>query len=1110
MKATARSLRVGLSVVALLLAMMATGFAQTYTATVTGTVTDQQGAAVANAKVTAANQGTRLDYTATTSDSGVYTIPFLPVGVYVITVEAAGFKKVVSNEVKLEVNQTARINLSLTVGGVSDTVNVTDVAPVLQTESVTVGGVITSQTATNLPLNGRNFQQLTLLMPGVVTPNPGAFTGAGMGAQGRPYVNGNREQGNAFLLDGVSVDETIDNRIGYKPSVDALAEFRVETSNSSSEFGNVTGATVNATLKSGTNQYHGNVFEFLRNDKFDANSWANNRASAPDATGKIVGAPKQKLRRNVFGGTIGGPIIKEKLFFFGDYQGTEERTGGGTLRTVPLAAWRTGNLSDIATPIRDPRTGQPFAGNIIPADRIVNPAARALFANPALYPLPNRPGIANNYVTDFANFVGGYQFDVKIDARWSEKDSLSARYYFGDYEQGVTKTALPSDISATGFSRPQGIVLNWTRNLGSTIVNEARVGLSRATFISINQDPNNIGGGNSKLGIPGSQALPGFSNLRITGTGGIGSTAITEDNVTNTFHYGDNLTLVKGTHTFKMGGQWQRYQQNRFYPGNNGQLGFFSYDGRFTGNGFADFLLDQLAQKGIGNTGGSNPGTWGHRQNRIGIFFQDDYKVRSNLTLNLGMRWEYTSPVIEVKDRQANFDITNGRQLLAGRDGNSRALYNSFYKGFEPRVGFAWTPSKFANKLVVRAGYGITQYMEGTGSNLRLPLNSPFFAEADVTFDQTSGPGTITRGFTDVIVRNQVAGIIRIWNPDLRPQFTQQWNLTLEYQLGSSSSFSAAYVGNKATHLVAPADFNQALPDPGPVTGWRPLQQRRPLFRFPNLQLVTAIGGTDSYGNSNYNGLQLSYRQRYAKGLEFLASYTYSKTLTDNIGYYGSGGGVAGLGFYQRNYYDRNSDYGRAFFDARNVFSWAGSYELPVGKGRAWAAGLHPALNAVIGGWNVNSIVSIRSSFPLSIRANDNSQQAPRAGGYPNVVNGVSPYNSDGLRRALSNVPADGGYFNRDAFTLPAAGTFGNAGVGIVTATGFTNVDFGIGKKFYFTERYHLDFRADFYNLPNHPNFSPPNVNWSDTANFGKINGTYGGGTAAGARNLEFSLKFFF
>ncbi|MCA1607495.1 MAG: carboxypeptidase-like regulatory domain-containing protein, partial [Acidobacteria bacterium] len=290
-----------------------TASAQTFTATLTGAVTDPNGAVVPNVQVVATNQGTKLEYTAQTSESGVYTIPFLPIGNYVISVESTGFKKLLSNEIKLEVNQTARVDFTLEVGEVSQQVTVEGVAPILQTESTTVGQVITGNTTVNLPLNGRNFQQLALLVPGAITPNPGGFTGVGPGAQGRPYVNGNREQGNAFLLDGVSVDETIDNRIGYKPNVDAIGEFRIETSNSSSEFGNVTGATVNATLKSGTNDFHGNLFEFIRNDALDANSWSNNRA----------GAPKQKLRQNIFGGTLGGPIIRNRVFFFTAYQGTK-------------------------------------------------------------------------------------------------------------------------------------------------------------------------------------------------------------------------------------------------------------------------------------------------------------------------------------------------------------------------------------------------------------------------------------------------------------------------------------------------------------------------------------------------------------------------------------------------------------------------------------------------------------------------------------------------------------------------------------------------------------------------------------------------------------------
>ncbi len=1098
--------------------------AQTFTATLTGTVSDPSGGALPNAKVIVTNQGTKLDYTTTTTDAGIYTLPFLPVGAYVISVEASGFKKLVSNELRLEINQTARVNLTMQVGAVSEQVTISDIAPVLQTENTTVGGVISGNTTTALPLNGRNFQQLALLVPGAVTPNPGAFTGPGQAAQGRPYVNGNREQGNSFLLDGVSVDETIDNRIGYKPNVDAIAEFKIETSNSSAEFGNVTGATVNATMKSGTNEFRGNVFEFVRNDAFDANSWANNRSTDP-STGK---APrKRKLRQNIFGGTLGGPIIREKLFFFTDYQGILNRTGGSALRSVAPVAWRNGDLSSISPFIRDPqRPGlcqatpaaptagvnyqeSCFPGSIIPTTRF-SAAARALFADPRLYPLPTGTGVNNNYLTNDANAVEQHQFDVKIDARLTDKDNFSGRYSFADFKSTPTKLALPTDVSTKSTSRPQNIALNWTRTISSTIINEARLGFNRAVFISDLFDVNGLGNGNSKFGIPGTQAGPGLANIRIgNGLTGLGSTGVTEDNVTNTFHYGDNLTILAGRHSFKMGGQWQRYQQNRFYPGNNGLLGYFDYGGaRFTNQAFGDFLLDQLNQKGVGNNGGTNPGTWGHRQNRIGLFFQDDFKVRNNLTLNLGMRWEYTSPVIEVNDRQANYDIKTGARLVAGQNGNSRALYRPFRKGFEPRLGFAWTPGAFNNRLVVRAGYGITQYMEGTGSNLRLPLNFPFFIESDTPFDRSSGAGTITRGFTDVTFTNTPSGLIRIWNPDIRPQFTQQWNLTMEYQLDNTTSLSVGYVGHNATHLVAPQDFNQPLPGVGPAadaTGrvlWADAQTRRPLFAV--LPRVTAASGTDTNSNSNYNGLQVLARKRLANGFEFMGSYTFSKTLTDNIGYYGSGG-VAGLVFYQGNQYNRRADYGRAFFDATHNLTVSGSYDLPFGKGRAFGSDWNPAVNAVLGGWNLSNIVSVRSGFPMTIRANDVSQQLPRGGGRPNVVAGQSPLGNLAAALDARTTPVAGGYLNPAAFSLPAIGSFGTSGIGTVEAPGYVNWDFGVGKKFYLTERYFFDFRTEFFNTTNTPSFSPPDVNWSNTNNFGKITGT-----VSNPRNLEFALKFHF
>jgi hypothetical protein len=1078
--------RVALSTALIVLATVglpATIFGQTYTATVTGTVVDPGGAAVPKVKVVAVNQATKLENTAETTDGGVYRIPFLPIGTYVVTAESAGFKKVVSGAFQLEVNQTARIDLTLELGAVTDEVTVSGTAPILQTENPTVGTVISGNTTVGLPLNGRNFQQLTLLIPGTITPNPSGFTGPGLqGGQGRPFVNGNREQGNAFLLDGISVDETIDNRIGYKPNIDALAEFKIETSNSSAEFGNVTGATVNATLKSGSNDLHGNVFEFFRDDALDANSWANNRNNAA----------KNNLRQNIYGGTLGGPIVRNRIFFFGDFQGVRQKTGGTALRTVAPAEWRAGDLSSISTPIIDPQTGVQFPGNQIPANRIVNPVAKALFSNPTLYPLPTRPGtsnIPNNYTSSTEDELTGDQFDVRIDARLSDADNVSGRYSFANFHTNGIRGALPVQLTGKSFNRPQNIALNWTRIFSPTIINEARVGFNRAVFITDVLDWAGLGNGNASLGIAGTQVHPGLSSIGLgSGLTGIGSTGVVEDNVTNTFQYGDTVTISQGRHFMKMGGQWLRYQQNRFYPGNNGLLGLFDYAGTFSGAGFADFLLDRLSRKGVG----SQTGTWGHRQNRIGVFFQDDLKMRTNLTLNLGIRWEYTSPVVEVHDRQSNFDIATGQQLFAGRDGNSRALYEPYHKGFEPRVGFAWTPKMFAQRLVVRGGYGITQYMEGTGSNLRLPLNPPFFSEADTTYDRSSGPGSIAPGFTDLLAGNQLFGQIRVWNPNVRPQFTQQWNLTFEYQLTPASTVTLGYVGNNATHLVAPTDWNQPLPGTGPPSTWLPLQQRRPLYSvYP---LVTQISGTDSWAVSNYNALQAGLRRRYSKGLEFLTSYTWSNTLTDNLGYYGSGG-VAAQGAYSGNHYDRHGyNYGPAFFDARHNITASAIYELPFFRNSNPGAGWNGLVDAVLGGWNVSGIVNWHTGFPITVTATDVSLQGPRGVARPNRIGDGKP----------SNQTIDH-WLDETAFTMPAQGSFGNAGVGIVRAPKYGNLDVSLGKKFQLGGGKYVDFRAEFFNFLNHPSFNPPAVNFSAPNTFGRITSTI-----SPPRNLEFALKFYF
>jgi hypothetical protein len=550
-----------------------------------------------------------------------------------------------------------------------------------------------------------------------------------------------------------------------------------------------------------------------------------------------------------------------------------------------------------------------------------------------------------------------------------------------------------------------------------------------------------------------------------------------------------------------MGLQWLRYRQNSYYAGNNGVLGRFDYTGTYTGASFSDFLLNQLRAKGRG----SLTGKWGHRQSRVGAFLQDDFKLRPNLTLNLGMRWEYTQPVYEVADRQSSIDLVTGKQLFAGKDGNSRALYDSYWKGFEPRVGFAWTPALFGNKLVVRSGYAITSFMEGTGANLRLPLNPPFFFESDFTYDITS-PGDIRTGFTDVRAQDQLSGQPRAWDPKLRPAFIQQWNFTLEYQVTNTLSLNAAYVGQRGRHLVNPREYNQPLPDAGPPSTWRPLQARRPLYFA--LPAVTNISGTDSSATMDYNSVQMSGRKRLGHGLEFLAAYTLSQTLTDNLGYYGSGG-VNAEGAYWQDAYNRQGNRGPSFFDARHNFSFAGSYELPVGQGRWLGRGMNSIAGAVLGGWTISYLASLHTGFPVTlVTSTDLTRQAVRGNVRPDRFKALTYQNGtiDNWFGAGNSICLQPGQNDGScAYGIPADGRFGNAAIGTERAPGFRNLDLGIGKKFSITESKYFDFRAEFFNAFNHASFGPPNRNVASPATFGII-----GSTISNPRNLEMALKFYF
>ncbi len=1097
------------------LGLLATSLtAQNITGSITGTVTDSSGAAIPNAKIAATNSGTGLAYNVLSNASGAYNLPFLPLGSYNIAAENTGFKRATLGPLALEANQIARINFSLEVGDLTQTVEVSGVASALQTESTSTGGAINSAKLTALPLNGRNFTSLTLLIPGAVSTNPALMNTSArfQGSGSRPQVNGNREQTNNFLLDGVETGETVGNRVGYQPSVDALEEVKVITGNGGGEYGNVGGASIVMTLKSGTNQFHGNAFEFLRNDKLDANGFFANRTNTK----------RNAFRRNIFGGTFGGPIKRNKAFFFMDYEGTEQRASGPATASVAPSVWRQGDLSAFLaqnTIVRDPLTGTAFPGNIIPGSRITNPVAVKLFGTPAYYPLPNNPGtgvlgVSSNYISSQASKLGNHQADVKADYRLSDKDNISARWSIGRYSQLGSRAALPVFLTSGTEGPTTSAVVSWTRTYTARLVNESRISYSRTGVADNTIDWSGQLGldGNSKFGIAGGQPIAGISGITIGGTlSGIGAGASIADSKQNNYQAQTHFTYQTGAHLLKFGAQLFRAQQNHYYAGNNGALGTFTYSGGYTGLDYGDFLLNQLSAKGRGAV----TGKWGQRHWRNSTYFQDDWKARRNLTLNLGLRWEYISPLYEVADRQVNINTYTGALLYPGKTEFGRALYKAYKKQFMPTIGFAWTPDMFKNRMVVRGGYRFSSFLEGTGANLRLPLNPPNFIESNVNFDART-PGDIRTGFSDVIGAGDLTGPrtgaapfyqARAWDLDLRPQFTNQYNFTLEYQLAKSSSLSVAYVGNKATHLIVPHEANQPLPGTGPFSTWAPLNDRRPLAKLlPN---VGNIALTESSGNSRYNALQSMFRQRMNAGLEVIASYTYSQTLTDNLGYYGCGA-VNSDGAYWQNAYDRRANFGPACFHTPHNFTIGGVYALPLGKGHRFASSR--AADLVLGGWSLSYATSAHAGFPVTINASaaqNNTGQSVRGNVRGNYYRPLK-ISSQTVDRFFG--PVDSTSFcaagvdnGTCSYGVPALGTFGTAGVGTQRAPSFFNLDTSIGKKFYFSERHAIDFRMEMFNMLNHVSYGPPGRDITTLASFGQITSQ-----VTTPRNIQFGLKYSF
>ncbi|WP_263358145.1 TonB-dependent receptor [Acidicapsa ligni] len=1097
---------------------------QTITGSVRGTVTESSGAVVQGAAVKITNVNTGIS-TATHSDhSGFYTIQFLPIGSYKLEISSSGFSDFQVGPFDLGIDKIVDFNAALKVQGASNNVNVSsDATPVLETQSPTLGATLSFNELNNLPNNGLNFSALTLFVPGAVTTSLSYMTGyianfPTASAFDTPQFNGNRGQSNSYIQDGVEINQSIDNRISYNLAPAATQEIRVITGNADAEYGNASGGEVILVTKGGSNSFHGSVYNFLRNDSLDANSLANN----------ISQIPKSSYTQNQFGATFGGPVIKNKLFLFADYEGFRYHSGGAATASVPTSQMRTGDLSQLLSvkkiQLYNTQDGfTPYANNQIP---ITNPVATFLFAHPEIYPLPNNTPLdgltQNDYIGYSKTAYTNDQGDLRGDYAIGPKDSLMVRF---SQDQAVSTTAHP--VLAITFPQTsvfpfQSLVLNEVHTFGQSFVNEFRAGYMRVNGLAsgATQDSTGLFGkmGDSVVGIPyENQPYEGFSLMKFSGSDAtnIGSSAVSDTIVDNTIEYGDDIIWEHGNHVTKFGLQFVRYQQNYAVPGNNGALGNFSYSGQFTSNPtsngapsagfpFADFVLDEGVSAGVGGV----TGLFGERQWRDAYYVQDDWKLRHNLTINLGVRYAYDQPTYEVHNRQVSVNLSNpslgpAGVELAGQNGNSRALYNANYTAVMPRLGASW---QALPRLVVRMGYGITDNLEGGGVGTRFTQNPPFeaqFSETTSTPNRTSGgsPIRVENGFMvstgGSLTKNTQ---YNIWAPNIRPAFVQQYNLSAQFELNHTSSLQAGYVGQIGQHLLNWENFNQW---PSPCTA-----------SCSNAPFYNLIGQTGylsvilSEAVFNYNALQVVLKNRLSQGLEYSINYTWSKTMTDAVGIQGLAG-VDANSVSAQNAYNLIADYGPAAYDTRQNFTATAVYDLPFGRGRKFGTQWNRLLDSVAGGWKTSGVVIAYSGFPITITSNNNANlnaETARADQYlPLHVVNHSIKNWFGTDSSARPCTGTSGAFDGScAYGPELPNQLGTARVGTERGPRFTQIDLSVSKDFTIWEAHKLQFRTDFFNALNIASYAAPVANISSTT-FGQISAT-----ATSPRQIQFSTSYRF
>jgi hypothetical protein len=1086
------------------LSVRQTVWGQQITAAITGTVEDSAGAVLNDATVTARDTERGTSETTKTSSGGVFNFNNLPIGTYELKAEAAGFEGEVLPPITLVLNERARVDFKMKVGAVTNTVQVSSEAPQLQADTTQVSTLIDANTIVGIPLATRNYVELTLLAPGSVTPDNSTFNnGDNVANGGRPSIDGHREQSDNFILDGMDNNQTSENQLGFTPSPDAIQEFNLITSNAPAEFGNYAGGIINASIKSGTNQFHGDVWEFFRNDKLNANQWENKF----DGPGNELA--REAVRWNMFGGTIGGPIIKDRLFFFADYQGQRfDHPTTSSFITVFTNNERAGDFSQLTTQLKNPVTGVPYVQNQIPISQI-NPVAAALFAS-KFYPTPINGNLTNNAVNQTNQAYNADQGDAKVDWNITQRDRFSARYS-QEYQNDPLSNSLAILANTATHAPVHNVVGSWTHTFTPNILNEARVG---ASWIGITTDTSfvpSIGDLGTELGIAGANTVgPG---LLLLGFGGgtapapgngtltnVGNSVVNQNFNDTVIQFDDGVTITRGKHVFKTGFQMWRYRLDTFYSGNSGEYGSILFGGAFTGDPSSDFFTGYPGATGKGVSTG---GTWHQMAWRFGGYGQDDWRITPTLTLNLGLRYEASTPWVELNNRQDNLNLVTGAIEYAGVGGNSRSLYNSVYglPDFQPRVGFAYSPAWLQGKTVLRGAYTISSYLEGTGTNLRLARNPPFTpTEVSAVYnsptDQTqSGPGGAVPG-------DPFAGaIMYVWAPKVQPEMNQEWNLTVQSEASATTTFQLGYVGDHGTHLIVPTPYAQQTLNNG-VVGPSLYFQGNPAL----VADLSTVSGTSSEGFQTYHALQAVLQKRISNGLQGQVAYTWSHCMSNNSGYYGTWGAATqatpGSPYYQ-NMYDPHADYASCYFDSKNILASYATYDLPIGRDKLIGKNMNSVVNAVVGGWQASTILTLHAGFPLAVyNATDTSNTGGR-GARPNC--NPLQMQTFGRQASINNGSFQGyQYLSPAGYSEPAQFTFGNCPLqGPQTGAGYADTDIGLLKSIHITESKYIQFRGDFLNAFNNVQLGHPNTNFP-SATFGLIN------TSQPARNIQFAFKFYY